>query len=130
MKKFLSIALTFLFVVSCSSKESFQGKEYKLINSMNNAEITLAFDAQGDRFFGGAVNRYFGTYKLDGSKITFGPTGSTMMMGPEPLMEAESNYLQILPKITSFHFKGDKLILVTNNNQELAFEYVGQVAKE
>lgn len=130
MKKLLGIAVVLLMIVSCSKKEpELNGREYQLINAMNNAEITLSFDQDGNRYFGNAVNRYFGTYKLDGNKISFGPAGSTMMMGSEPLMEAETNYLQILPKVQSYHFDGDNLILVTDNNQELGFKYLGNIQK-
>ena len=75
------------------------------------------------------VNNYFGSYELDGSKIKFGPAASTMMMGPEKEMEAEQNYLQILPRVVSWHMSGSNLVLVTNNGQEIGFKYLGDVKK-
>lgn len=129
MKKYFAACLMLLAVAACSSKpeQSFKGKEYQLLQAQNDAVITLAFDDQELRYFGKIVNNYFGSYELDGKKIKFGPAASTMMMGPEDLMEAEQNFLQILPKIVSYHFVDDNLVLVTDNGQELAFKYLGEV---
>ena len=63
-------------------------------------------------------------------QIKFGPAGATMMMGPEKEMEAEHNYLQILPRIVSFHFVDSNLVLVTNNGQEIAFKELGPVKQQ
>lgn len=125
MNKVLSILAALLLVVSCSSSEpSFKGKEYQMIQAQNGADIMLGFDMNEDRFFGKVVNNFFGGYKLDGEKISFGPAGATMMMGPADLMEAEMNFLQILPKVVSYHFVDKTLVLVTDNGQEIAFKEI------
>lgn len=130
MKKFLSVFLCILIMSGCGAKaESFKGKEYKLRNAENNAEIILGFGADGNRFFGKVVNNYFGTYAVEKDNISFGPAGATMMMGPEALMDAESNYLQMLPAITSFSLDGKKLVLKTADGKELVFEEIGNVKK-
>lgn len=129
MKKSLLALAAFVMLVSCSSKpeQSFKGKEYQLLQAQNNAVVTLGFAAEEPRFFGKIVNNYFGEYKLNGNKIKFNPAGSTMMMGPEPEMEAEQNFLGILPHIVSWHFVNQTLVLTTDNGQELAFKPVGNV---
>jgi heat shock protein HslJ len=45
-----------------------------------------------------------------------------MMMGPEEAMEAEQNFLQILPKIRSYKMQGNYLVLITENGGQLLFE--------
>lgn len=128
MKKVLSLLAVLLVVVACSAKsESFKGKDYKMVNAMNGAEITLGFSAKENRFFGQVVNRYFGSYTQDGNKITFGPAGSTMMMGPEPLMEAENQYLRSLPDVKTFAIDGKKLTLKMADGKELVFEETGTI---
>lgn len=130
MNKFLSIALALLVVVGCAAKaESFKGKEYKMANAENDAVITLGFSADENRFFGKIVNNYFGTYTLDGNNISFGPTGSTMMMGPMPMMDAEGNFLKTLPTIKTFSLDGKKLTLKTAAGKDLVFEETGEVKK-
>lgn len=124
MKKLLAFLGLVLMVAGCSRQPSFQGKTYQMQNAQNDAEIILEFAADEPRYFGSVVNRYFGTYELDGSKIKFGPAGATMMMGPEELMEAEYNYLQILPRVVSYKMDGTSLVLVTNNGQELGFKEI------
>lgn len=130
MNKLLSVVLALMVVVGCAAKsESFKGKEYKLSDAENGAAITLGFSADENRFFGKIVNNYFGTYTLEGNNISFGPAGSTMMMGPEPLMNAESNYLRALPTIKTFSLDGNKLVLKTADGKELVFEEIGEVKK-
>ncbi len=129
MKKLAGVLVILLALGACSSEpeQSFKGKEYKLLQAQNNANITLGFASAENRYFGKIVNNYFGTYELNENKIKFGPAGSTMMMGPQSEMEAEQNFLQILPRIVSWHFVDKNLVLVTDNGQELGFEEIGTV---
>ena len=73
-----------------------------------------------------AVNRYFGTYKVEGNKLTLGPAGVTMMMGPQEQMQAEQNYLQSLSKVVSYERKGDELTLTTSEGQKLSFKQTNE----
>lgn len=128
MKKFLGVMGMAVIMAACTAQgDSFKGKDYKMQNALNDAEITLGFSAKSDRFFGGVVNRYFGTYKVDGDKIEFSPAGTTMMMGPEPLMEAEQAYLSSLPQIKTFSLDGKKLILKAADGKEYVFDETGAV---
>ncbi len=123
MKKIAALGLA-LAISACSDRPEFAGKTYQLLEAQNGAEIILEFAKDEPRFSGSVVNRYFGDYQLDGSKIKFGPAGSTMMMGPEDQMEAEYNYLQILPRIKSYKMDGSNLVLITDNGQELGFKQI------
>ena len=122
MKKLLSVFALVLLMCGCSEKAGFIGKNYQLQNAQNGVKVTLAFAADEPRYFGAVVNRYFGTYELNGSKIKFGPAGVTMMMGPEKEMEAEQNFLGILPHIVSYKMVGSSLVLITDNGQELGIK--------
>lgn len=132
MKNFWVAAFALVLVAACSEADgSFSGKEYKLLKAPENAEITIAFDEKEPRFHGqSAVNRYFGSYKLDGTKLIFGPIGSTMMAGPQNMMEAESIYLQFLPEVVGYKLESDRLILVNKEGKELVFEEVGRTPTE
>jgi heat shock protein HslJ len=64
---------------------------------------TIMFDegtGQASGFSG--VNQFHGSYKLDGSKISFGPLISTRMAGPPELMEIESNFLNVVSSDVEF----------------------------
>lgn len=126
MKKFLAIAFTLMLVVACSKEPaSINGKEYKLVNTPDNAVVTIAFDETGDKFSGQApVNRYFGGYTIEGEAFTFGPAGSTMMAGPEEMMKAEYEYLQFLPTVKTYKVDGKKLIMMNEIQEELVFEEI------
>lgn len=127
MKKIFTF-LTACFLTACSaSTDPLDNRTYQLQNAMNNAEITISFNPAEMKYAGkSAVNRYFGTYKVEGNKLTLGPAGVTMMMGPEPLMQAEQNYLQSLAKVVSFERKGDELTLTTSDGQKLMFRQTAE----
>ena len=127
MKKIVYV-LSLLFILSACGNDNttFVDNAYKLRNAKNGAEITLGFDGKENRYFGrAAINRYFGTYKTEGNKLNLGMAGSTMMAGPEPLMAAESEYLQFLPQIVTYRLDGNLLILSKANGESLIFERVG-----
>lgn len=132
MKNIFKLFTILLFAVSCSSQPepSFKGKNYQLLQPQNDVNVTLGFDKEQNKFYGKVVNNFFGSYKIDGQKINFGPVGSTMMMGTPDEMEAEMNFLQILPKIESYAFSGTSLILKTNNGQELGFREIGDLPED
>ena len=74
-------------------------------------EISLSFDAEAPKFYGQAVNRYFGNYELNGNKIKFSAIGSTMMAAPEPMMKAETDYFKALDNVETIRFDNGNLIL-------------------
>lgn len=127
MKNFFAFLTVCLLSACSASTDQPDNRTYRLINAMNDARITISFDPAELRYAGkAAVNRYFGTYKADGGKLTLGPAGVTMMMGPEPLMQAEQNYLQSLAKVVSFERKGDELTLTTSDGQKLMFRQTAE----
>ncbi len=132
MNKILTAIFAFGLLAACSkAPEGFVGKEYKLTNAPDKAEITIAFDKNEPRFYGqSAVNRYFGSYKLENGKLTLGPIGSTMMAGPQDMMKAESSYLQFLPEVVSYKLEAGKLTLTSSKGGELVFEELGPISED
>lgn len=127
LKKLLAICSLCLFAACTKTPEiSIAGKEFKMLNAPENSEITLGFDKTETRFYGAApVNRYMGFYELKGSNIHFINPASTMMMGPEELMQAEKDYLVFLGNVKNIELKDNKLILNTGN-QTAEFEEIGK----
>ncbi len=122
MKKLIYLTIIFLCACSVEQSPSFKAGSYKLVDSLNNIPTTITFSQDG-KLNGKVVNYLMGTYELkDKNTITFGPLASTMMMGPQEAMEAEQNFLQIIPKIKSYKMQGNYLVLITENGGELLFE--------
>ena len=122
MKK-LVIAL-FLFVVACGSEQvqTFKTGTYKMVDSLNGVPTVINFSEDG-KFSGKVVNNIMGSFILgNNSSLSFGEAVTTMMMGPEEAMEAEQNFLQILPRIKSYKMQGNYLVLITENGGQLLFE--------
>lgn len=128
MKKILVMFMALFMLAACSKdSDSFKGKMYKLTSAPTNMEITIGFDDNNNRFFGKALNNYFGTYTIEGTDMVFGAIATTMMAGPEEMMSAESNYLGFLPNVSSFKLDGKKLSLIAGSGDELVFEETGKV---
>lgn len=109
MNKFLSVLAALLTLTSCSkSEETIVGKTYTLLPEK---AITLTFDAKENRFYGQAVNNYFGEYKIDKQNITLTLIGSTMMAAPEPEMKKETDYFRNLGKVKTYTLNGQSLEL-------------------
>ncbi len=126
MQKYVKLLLGLIVAVTtaCSKPDiSLKGKEFTYLSSPADNPITLSFDATENRVAGASgVNRYFGQYTQNGTELHFSPLGSTMMAGPQNLMEAERAYLTDLNKVVSFELNGNRLILKTSDNRELIFK--------
>ena len=122
MKKIFMI-LGMLLLISCTQTEVKLSGEYKMVNAPENAEITLAFDGEG---FAGiaAVNRYFGNFEQKQKNIKFNIAGTTMMMGPQNLMQVEQDYIKNLSLVDGFVLKNNTLILRTTGGTELQFKKI------
>ena len=118
MKKILLNLSLMLSLAGCTatSTPSIKGNEYGL----NNANITLAFDKNENKFYGKAVNNYFGVYTLNGANIKLELQGSTMMMGTPEEMTKETKYFNDLNKVTTYTLNDNSLIL-KGDNIELTF---------
>lgn len=128
MKKILALFMGVFMLTACNSEnQTFKGYEYKMLGTPENIEATLGFDKAENKFFGAVVNRYFGSYEVDGDKITFGPAASTMMMGPEDAMNVEFELFQAFPVIKTFKLDGKKLIFTSDDGKEIVFEKIGEV---
>ncbi len=71
-------------------------------------------------------NSYSGSYLAEGEKLTFThPIATTMMLCPEPVMEQERTYLQLLNQVGSYHIDDETLVLL-NQKQQPVLKYAIQ----
>ena len=126
MKKLCALVLG-LMLAACGQKpaEQIKGNEYVLMNAPEGMEISIGFDAEAPKFYGNAVNRYFGSYEIEGNKIKFSAIGSTLMAAPEPMMKAETEYFKNIDAVENINIEGNKLIL-SGGDVKLEFEKVEQ----
>ncbi len=123
MKKLLTAFFLMVGVCACDDRVvDIRGAQYELMNTPADGKITLTFSDTDNRYFGKAVNNYFGTYEIKGDKLILSAPASTMMMGPEDLMQAETQYFQDLHAVDSFHAKGNELIIKLTNGNRLIFK--------
>ena len=79
---------------------------------------TLSF-AEGRLSGAASCNRFMGDYTLDRGKGTIrtGQMASTMMACPEPLMQQEDRYLQLLGRVSRYRVEGEVLTLSADDGQ-------------
>ncbi len=124
--------LWMMLVVMCLSacgQTTFKGNSYVLSSSVDKMPITLVFSEKENRFFGKAVNNYFGTYETSGNQLTLSQVGSTMMMGAPDEMAAERMYFQELSHVRTFRIADNYLVLIMENGKELLFEKTGKASE-
>jgi heat shock protein HslJ len=74
-------------------------------------QATLALQETGKVSGNGSCNRFFGSAKIDGNAIKFGPLGATRMACPEAVMNQETKYLSALQAADRFEWKPPYLLL-------------------
>ena len=119
MRKILRLLLVFI-LFGCMQKQEALNGEYKMSGLDDDAEVTIVFN--GTEFAGSSgVNRYFGSFEQSDNKIKFNVAGSTMMMGPENLMQIEQDYLKNLQEVEECYTTDDTLVLKNSKGLELKF---------
>lgn len=82
--------------------------------------VHIVLDAKEKRFSGsGGINRIMGGYKLSGSSLAFTAPASTMMAGPQELMDQEVAFLKALEKAASYKIAGETMRLFDKEGKEL-----------
>lgn len=124
MKYLVAIILTFFILTGCK-ETTFKGNTYTLTTSPENMPITISFDSVENKYYGKALNNYFGNYIQDKNHLTLTPVGTTMMMGSPTDMQTETNYLTELKQVVKFKVADKYLVLILNNDKELLFQKTG-----
>jgi len=108
-----------------------QGVRWVLVSYLNAAgetakaladrEVTAEFNADGQLGGSAGCNRYFASYTVDGSALTIGQAGSTMMAcEPAEVMEQEAQFLAVLGTAAGWHVEGNQLHILDANGQTVA----------
>ena len=126
MNTFFCSMFAFLSLASCKFLNYVAGNEYKLVSPKYPIDVTLGLNKKGG-YYGGALNRYFGTYKFSGNTVTFGLMASTKMAGAPEDMKAEDEYFQNFGGEMEYKFENNKLILKKESGKELTYEKVKKI---
>lgn len=120
MKKIILVLILLIFTACGKNLKDFENKEFALSNLYNDYKITLSFE--GEKIYGfSGVNRYFGSFKLDGNKIEISNLAMTKMAGSPEAMRAEQGFIDLLNKTIKFEILDNTLIFYTNKNEKLEF---------
>jgi heat shock protein HslJ len=113
---------------SGGSSPSLEGTSWKLtgwsISSQDPNDFTITAQFADGRIGGtSAVNSYGGPYTTgDDGAFSVGELVSTMMAGPEPDMQAETNYMTLLAAAKRYEVDGETLTLLdAGGNRSLVY---------
>lgn len=121
--------LSFLLMMSCSSsnvpkqsaKTNFENTKWILFQ-MDGKEFSsenqtyIQFNSIDSKVNGSAAcNNFFGTYKKNGSSLTFNPLASTKKACPE--MEKETSFMNTLQNTAYFKIKGNVMTITDSNGK-------------
>jgi len=119
MKSFLIFLSITALLGGCKSNGSLPMNQVFQLVQLNGKAIpdtvkaTLKFQAVENGFTGNnSCNNYFGTYELQGSALTFGPTGSTKKFCAETA-ELEQEFMHMLDAVDNYVFENGQLRLQT-----------------
>lgn len=135
MKTFTILLFT-LFINSCgASKDAKTSINPDMTDNTLNGEftintldtqasiqqkLTLKFDDATKQVSGFAgCNRFFGTYTVDGNKLTFSNIGATKMLCPENNNTIETDYFKVLESVTNFNLSDNSISLLNNKKEVL-----------
>ena len=97
------------------------GKEYQLVDDKIPMPITLGFNPDG-RFYGKAINNYWGKYHIHDNVISFSGITNTMKAGTKPQMKAERIYFEHLTNGHTFEIKKNELKIFFDETGVLEFK--------
>ena len=83
-----------------------------VVSSATDPERTITFTADGQVSGSAGVNRFSGTARLDGDRLTIGPLRMTRMAGSPEAMDAESAFLRAFDEVVAVRLDGDDLTLL------------------
>ncbi len=136
--KFKGFAIGVLALALMGCNDNTQNPEVlkglNFVSAQPGADITITFDPNEMRVYGGVVNRYNGGYTADGDNIKFDGFASTMMMGAPDAMETEQEYFEFMPTVERYEYSEGKLTLIATDGKEIIFTQVetlpGEVSEE
>jgi heat shock protein HslJ len=79
----------------------------------------IRFEVEGRIAGSGGCNRFFGSYKITGNTIEFGPLGATRMACPKPAMDRESALFAVIEATRTFKRDRARLTLFDASGKEL-----------
>jgi putative lipoprotein len=122
----IALGLALLAGCSTANTQALIGHEWRCtrIGSRTLTEDrtpTLLMTDEGKASGFAGVNRWFGTYSVDGSTLKFGMMGMTRMAGPPDRMQLEQAYADALAAVTRWSVSSGRLQLSEDNALVLEF---------
>jgi heat shock protein HslJ len=86
---------------------------------MDMLQTTLEFGEDGKVGGNAGCNRYFGSVKIEGDKIEFGPLGATRKMCPESIMNQEDAFFKAVPEVVRWRIENGLLFLYSDGDSPI-----------
>ena len=86
---------------------------------MDMLQTTLEFGEDGKVGGNAGCNRYFGSVKVEGDQIEFGPLGATRKMCPESIMNQEDAFFKAVPEVVRWRIENGLLFLYSDGDSPI-----------
>ncbi len=135
MKKILMFVVMVMTLMACGSKtelkDSLIGKTFTLDETVvleeQGEEVSFTLTFEDGRVSGRALNNFNANFEIDGDKIEISPMATTLMAGPEKLMQREAEYLMDLTNAKTISLEENKLTITTEEEKVLTFTQVEEI---
>ena len=87
--------------------------------AQDKAKPTLRIGTDGKVSGRGGCNGFFGSAKVDGSKVQFGQIGSTEMACEQPVMDQEHKFHQALERAATFRIEQGNLLVADKDGKDI-----------
>ncbi|MGI9221139.1 MAG: META domain-containing protein [Woeseiaceae bacterium] len=94
------------------------------------SNVTLVFPEDGKVVGSAGCNRYFGSVQVDGSTVSFGEAGATMMACPEELMNQERRFFDAIGSIVRGEVDSDGRLMLFDEMDQRKIRAVPQEPTE
>ncbi len=137
MKKILMFVVMVMTLMACGSKtelkDSLIGKTFILDETVvleeQGEEVSFTITFEDGRVSGRALNNFNANFVIEGDKIEISPMATTLMAGPEILMQREAEYLMDLTNAKTISLEENKLTITTEEEKVLTFTQIEEVTE-
>lgn len=131
IRKIIMFVILTTLLMACGGrpdvKKEITGREFSLRDTVTVDEdhvVAFTIRFEGDRLGGRALNNYNSSYTIEGDSIEIKPMATTLMAGPEVLMERETQYFKDLTDAVKINLEKGVLTLTTEGGKQLVFDEI------
>jgi heat shock protein HslJ len=126
MTRLLALTLALAAIGCSASRESPDlGAETWEVTDLEGGGViersvpSMAFTAEGQVSGSTGCNAFFGSYRLEGDRLAVGNVATTKRACPDPVMDQERRFLDVLARAERVELREDGMLVITGPDAEM-----------